>query len=80
MADKKQRVFREGPTLSTSSQPTPGGERRVKVQHISVAVPCVTYLNVDKREFPVPNATVYQEELFRSAFTERLLVKLLCGG
>ncbi len=30
MADENQRFFREGPTLSTSSQHTPGGEQRVK--------------------------------------------------
>ncbi len=63
-----------------SSQPTPAGERRVKVQRISVSVPCVTYLNVDKRKFPVPNATAYREEILSSAFAKRLLVKVLCGG
>ncbi len=46
-----------------SSQPTPAGQRRVKVQRINVSVPCVTYLNVDKHELLVPNATAYREEL-----------------
>ncbi len=63
MAEKNVCFFTEGPTLSTSSQPTPAGERRVKVQPFNVSVPCVTYLNMDKREVSVPNATAYHEEL-----------------
>ncbi len=36
---------------------------RVRVR-VSVPVPYVRYLNADKREFPVPNATASQEGLF----------------
>ncbi len=39
-------------------------EQRVKVQRISVSVPCVTYPNVDKHGIPVPNATAYRESYF----------------
>ncbi len=64
MAVVNKRSCRERPILSLFVPDGPKGERPVKVQRISVSVPYVRYLNADKREFLVPNATASREGLF----------------